>query len=42
MRTGPGGYPSTTRNPSRTNVTTAMAGTYTVTVTNGDVRLLLR
>ncbi len=33
--TGPGGYTSTTRNPSRTNVTTAMAGTYTVTVTNG-------
>jgi hypothetical protein len=32
---GPGGYTATTRNPSRTNVTTTMAGTYTVTVTNG-------
>ena len=31
---GPGGYTSTGQNPSRTNVTTAMAGTYTVTVTN--------
>jgi PKD repeat protein len=31
--TGPGGYTASTRTPSRTNVTTAMAGTYTVTVT---------
>ena len=30
---GPGGYTSTAQNPTRTNVTTAMAGTYTVTVT---------
>jgi PKD repeat protein len=30
---GPGGYTSTSQNPSRTNVTTAMAGSYTVTVT---------
>jgi PKD repeat protein len=30
--TGPGGYTATTRTPSRANVTTAMAGTYTVTV----------
>jgi len=30
---GPSGYTSTSQNPTRTNVTTAMAGTYTVTVT---------
>jgi PKD repeat protein len=30
---GPGGYTSTAQNPNRTNVTTAMAGIYTVTVT---------
>ncbi|MCX7861506.1 MAG: PKD domain-containing protein [Bacteroidales bacterium] len=31
---GPGGWTSTLQNPSRTNVTTAHAGTYNVTVTN--------
>jgi hypothetical protein len=31
---GPSGFTSTSANPSRTNLTTAMAGTYTVTVTN--------
>ena len=31
--TGPGGYTATTQNPTRTNVTTAMAGTYSVTRT---------
>ncbi|MCF4101534.1 T9SS type A sorting domain-containing protein [Gillisia sp. M10.2A] len=30
---GPNGYTSTQQNPSRTNVTTAMAGTYTVVAT---------
>lgn len=33
---GPGGYSSTSQNPSRTNVTAGMAGTYTVTVTNSS------
>jgi hypothetical protein len=32
---GPSGYTSTAQNPSLTNVTSAMAGTYSVTVTNG-------
>lgn len=31
---GPSGYSSTSQNPSRTNASAAMAGTYTVTVTN--------
>ena len=31
---GPGGFTSTLQNPTRTNATAAMAGTYTVTVTS--------
>jgi hypothetical protein len=31
--TGPGGYASTAQNPTRNNVTTAMAGNYSLTVT---------
>jgi hypothetical protein len=34
--TGPGGWTSTLQNPIRTGATTAMAGTYTLTVTNSD------
>ncbi|HMS67231.1 MAG TPA: hypothetical protein PKD18_03805 [Saprospiraceae bacterium] len=34
--TGPGGYTSSVQNPSRTNATTGMAGTYTVTVTDAN------
>ncbi|MBE2246412.1 MAG: PKD domain-containing protein, partial [Candidatus Competibacteraceae bacterium] len=34
--TGPGGYTSSTQNPSITNPTTAESGTYTVTVTDGN------
>lgn len=33
---GPGGYNSTSQNPSRSNASVAMSGTYTVTVTNGS------
>jgi PKD repeat protein len=33
--TGPGGWTSSSQNPTRTGATTAMAGTYTLTVTNG-------
>jgi PKD repeat protein len=33
--TGPGGWTSSLQNPTRSNATTAMAGTYTLTVTNG-------
>ncbi len=33
---GPGGFTSTLQNPTRTNATAAMAGTYTVTVTNAN------
>ncbi|MCW3086496.1 MAG: hypothetical protein JWP12_3862 [Bacteroidetes bacterium] len=32
---GPGGFTSTAQNPTRAGATAAMAGTYTVTVTNG-------
>jgi len=32
--TGPGGWSSSLQNPTRPNATTAMAGTYTLTVTN--------
>jgi hypothetical protein len=32
--TGPGGWTNSDRNPTRTGATTAMAGTYTLTVTN--------
>jgi len=34
--TGPGGWTSTLQNPIRTGATTAMAGTYTLTVTNSN------
>ena len=34
--TGPGGFSSTDRNPTRPNATLAMAGTYTLTVTIGS------
>ncbi len=33
---GPNSFSSTSQNPSRNNATTAMAGTYTVTVTNAN------
>ncbi|MFN0201685.1 MAG: hypothetical protein ACKVTZ_09205, partial [Bacteroidia bacterium] len=33
---GPGGYTSTMQNPTRTNATATMAGTYTVTVTGSN------
>ena len=33
--TGPGGWTSSLQNPTRTNAAPAMAGTYTLTVTNG-------
>jgi len=34
--TGPGGWTSSLQNPTRTGATTAMAGTYTLTVTNNN------
>jgi PKD repeat protein len=34
--TGPGGWTSTSQNPTRTGATTAMVGTYTLTVTNSN------
>jgi predicted esterase len=34
--TGPNGFTSTSRTPSRTNVSSTAAGTYTVTLTKGD------
>ena len=34
--TGPGGWTSSLQNPSRTGATTAMAGTYTLTVTDSN------
>jgi uncharacterized repeat protein (TIGR02543 family) len=34
--TGPGGWTSDLQNPTRPNATTAMAGTYTLTVTNSN------
>jgi ELWxxDGT repeat protein len=34
--TGPGGWTSSLQNPTRTGATLAMAGTYTLTVTNGN------
>ncbi|MFN8353229.1 MAG: hypothetical protein U0Y10_02180 [Spirosomataceae bacterium] len=33
---GPSGFSSTAQNPTRTNVTTAMEGSYTVTITNAS------
>lgn len=37
--TGPNGFTSTQQNPTRTNITTAGAGTYSVTVTTGNCSL---